>query len=185
SLAALNASPLNDATFTTGGHPDLQLPLHDPFAQNFMRYLVGCSLSPGDALSWTDPYDGVSYQWVGDSGHCQDWKSGPPTPDCLYRVSGCIFARNNKEGIPVMLSMRGANPGPFPTDRPPPVTVTENIDRDSHMAVSSFDACTGAPVSGDRNCGWTPNFAGKCDPGSTVSLGAGGVPDDPSCGGCA
>jgi len=186
SLAALNASPLNDATFTTGGHPDLQLPLHDPFAQRFMHYLVGCALTPGDVVSWVDPYDSVGYQWVGDSGHCADWKIGPPSPDCLNRVSGCIFARNNKLGIPVMLSMRGANQGPFPSDRPPPVTVTENIDRAMHIAVPSFMDCPGPnPILGNRNCGWIPNFAGRCTPGSPVSLGAGGVPNDPGCGGCA
>lgn len=183
-LPELTASALNSDTFADGGDPLLRVPLHDPFARRFMAYLVRCSLPPTTQVSWADPFDGVSYSWTGEAGLCPDWNIGPPTGQCLRRVSACLLARNNYFGIAVEVSVRGANSGPFPGGDPP-VTVTEEITRDPpYLPVPSFSPCA-SPQSGMfRNCGWTPDFAGECAPFTRVQIGAGGVPADPTCGGC-
>ncbi len=184
-LPELTASKLHTDTFADGGDLLLRRSLHDDFARKFMRYLVRCALPPTGTVSWVDPFDSTVFDsWTGDAGLCPDWNIGPPTDQCLRRVSACLLARNNHFGISVEISMRGANQGPFPGGDLP-VTVTEDIPRAfPYSPILSFSPCTPPQSDMSRNCGWAPDFVGQCTFQSRVQLGAGGVPDDRTCGGC-
>jgi hypothetical protein len=181
-LPLVTSNPLSSDTFDVPGIMSLRIPLHDPSARNFMRYLVRCSFDSTVEISGVDPYDGTRYTWRGDAGLCPEWQTGAPSLQCLKWVSACVLARNNFFGIPIELSIRLATSGPYPTTDPP-ATVTEDIDREGHFPIPSFAPC-GVQMSGlDRACGWTPDYVGICHPGDVVQIGAGGIAFDGTCNG--
>src|SRR5690606_31778227 len=101
-----------------------------------------------------------------------------PSQACLHRVSACILARNNAFGRRVELSLRGedaSNPHKFELA---PVTLPAEYEPNTSARVASFEACSSHGGSALRDCGWTVDALGRCSPGQTVRLGAGGSAPD-------
>ncbi|MBE4751306.1 hypothetical protein G4177_24320 [Corallococcus sp. ZKHCc1 1396] len=179
--------------------PDAQVPgaasdlianqLHDPYAQRFMAYLVGCALAEGETLAWLNPFLPAGSQrseWAGGAGLCPQWRTSAPAPDsaCLKRVTACLLARNNGLDRRVGLSMRGEI-------HEPPLSIAEPFALDvwaapldhvqgSRTQVGSAAPCAGAAVGAERDCGWSMHSVGWCPAGQTVSVGAGGPTGGPS-----
>ncbi|MBJ6766156.1 hypothetical protein JGU66_35845 [Myxococcaceae bacterium JPH2] len=168
SLAALFDPATGDAY--------LRVQLHDPDAQKFMEYLVSCALPAGHDIPWYDPLTSTARAWKGKAGLCPMWEAQSPNTQCLRRVSGCILARNNALGRRVELSMRGEASslpgGGFPLE---PVTAPAEFDPDTAQKLSSFSACSTGTQGASRDCGWKADAVGRCQPGATVAVGAGGA----------
>jgi hypothetical protein len=160
------------------GHPYLQLQLRDVDAQHFMEYLVGCALDKTQAITWREPISGTVRQWKGKAGLCTQWQGTVPTEECRRRVSACILARNNALGRRVELSIRGEDPADSTRFALEPQTGAVDYDPDLAQYVPSFQGCTTAQSGANRNCGWQPGHIGRCVPGQTVRLGAGGQAPD-------
>jgi hypothetical protein len=177
-LDALVSSSLTDNTFAD---PTTVLGrvLIDPDAREMMKYVARCALTTNQSLSWG------SFTFSGYFGFCPHWQDDPPGTDdvCLQRVSACILSLNNYFHKQVTVFQTWEDPNLHGTFAPP-LTRTETINRDNSMDVASFAPCSG-PFGAARNCGWTPDFAGRCTPGQRILLGAGATPNDLSCGGCA
>src|SRR5687768_5891389 len=71
SNVALSTQPLS--TYSFEAHPDLRLPLVDPDARSFMRYLVGCALAPWQRVEWKHPVTSALYRYRGELGLCPEW----------------------------------------------------------------------------------------------------------------
>ncbi|WP_257451733.1 hypothetical protein [Archangium lipolyticum] len=156
----------------------LQLQLRDEDAQHFMEYLVGCALDETQALTWKEPLSGEVRQWKGKAGLCTQWREGVPTEECRRRVSACILARNNAFGRRVELSIRGEDPEDLTRFEMESQTGAVDYDPDLAQYVPSFLGCTTLQSGANRNCGWRPGHIGRCVPGQTVRLGAGGRAPD-------
>lgn len=193
-LNAISANPTANGLLATkaltdlfgptasSGHSYISLQLHDPDAQKFMEYLVGCALADGDELDWYDPRPASAgpRKWAGKAGLCTDWKDSVPTGQCKRLVSACILARNNALGRRVELSIRGQHwtgPGVFTLE---PVTRPAEADPNPLVPLTSFTACSGPQTGAARNCGWKADAIGSCTPGATVWVGAGGQTSCPS-----
>ncbi|MBZ4416635.1 hypothetical protein [Myxococcus sp. RHSTA-1-4] len=187
-LNAISANPeSNELLMTTPlatlfdpvtGHPATRQRLHDPDAQSFMYYLVGCALPAGESLNWYDPRPPTPgpRQWFGKAGLCPQWKYAVPTADCLQRVSACLLARNNALGHRVELSMRGQHQ--FTSGGPNIYTLetkTRPADHDpvSALPLASFQPCGLGESGPERDCGWKPDGIGICDASGTALVGAG------------
>ncbi|MDC0712532.1 hypothetical protein POL68_28980 [Stigmatella sp. ncwal1] len=169
----LGTKPLA-ALFSPPGDATIANQLWDPAAQQFMHYLVGCALANGQNLEWTDPSTGALNQWHGQLGICPAWKTQVPTPACLQQVSSCLLARNNAFGMRVDLSMRGEHPTTPSVFQLEQVTRPSEYDAVTSQRLASFEAC-GSPALGvQRNCGWSVDGIGLCQPGMRTVLGAGG-----------
>jgi hypothetical protein len=169
-LAALRSVALRSSTFdTTTGHPDLRLQLHNEDSRIVMKYLVSCALTDEQTITWTDPFDGVSYSWTGGYGICPAWNEKFPTTTCQERVSACLMARVNAFGIRVPLSLRGQ---PLEVDQ---TATTSKNDRQGN-AIASFDKCGTQAFGWGRNCGWKPAYYGSCTPGTSITVGMGASP---------
>lgn len=175
----LGTSALEDLFHPTLGDAATRRRLHDPNAQRFMEYLVGCALMDGQDISYYDPRPpspGVR-TWHGQAGLCPNWAHSPPAEDCLERVSACVLARNNAEGRRVELSMRGehqfypASPNIYTLDAK---TLPARHAPITGNAVASFEDCTLGESGALRDCGWSPDGIGSCTPSATVMVGAGG-----------
>lgn len=165
----------------TAGHAFIRQQLHDPDAQKFMEYLVGCALPSGDYVDWYDPRPASAgpKRWYGKAGLCPAWKTSAPTGQCKRMVSACVLARNNALGRRVELSLRGEHwtgPGVFTLE---PVTRPAEQDPNPLVALNSFTSCVGAQSGAARNCGWKADAIGSCSPGSPVFVGAGGATSCP------
>jgi len=176
----LGTMPLEELFHPTLGDANTRLRLHDPNAQRFMEYLVGCALSEGQALDYYDPRmpNPGQKKWWGQAGLCPAWATSAPTQDCLERVSACVLARNNAEGRRVELSMRGEHR--FTASGPNIYTLAERTLPAVHRPISgepmaSFESCGMGESGPQRDCGWTPDGIGSCTPSSTVWVGAGGL----------
>ncbi|MBU8895169.1 hypothetical protein KRR26_06110 [Corallococcus sp. M34] len=185
-LNAISTNPQANAMLSTDslkalfdpltGAQYLRVQLRDPDAQKFMEYLVSCALPQGHDIPWYDPLTSTTRWWKGKAGLCPTWETQSPSTACLRRVSGCILARNNALGRRVELSMRGEvaslTGGGFPLE---PVTAPAEYDPDTAQKLSSFSACATATQGVSRDCGWRGDAVGRCQPGATVSVGAGGA----------
>ncbi|WP_426751470.1 hypothetical protein [Myxococcus sp. Y35] len=185
SNALLGTTALEQLFHPTLGDANTRRRLHDPNAQKFMEYLVGCALSAGQSVAYYDPRmpsPGVRH-WEGQAGLCPAWATSAPTDDCLERVSACILARNNAQGRRVELSIRGEHR--FSSSGPNIYALESRTLPAEHRPITgerlaSFDACGLGESGPERDCGWTADGIGSCTPLSTVSVGAGGPM---SCGG--
>jgi hypothetical protein len=147
-------------------------------AQHFMSYLVGCALEPGHSVLWKDPLTLTVNKWDGLAGLCPQWETGAPSQQCKNRVSACLLARNNAYGRRVELSMRGEDPARPALFALEPETHPVEVDPDLGGRVPSYETCTTPQSSMNRDCGWKADFIGRCVPGQTVRLGAGGRAPD-------
>lgn len=177
----VSTSALGAAFHPVSGDAYLQQQLLDVDAQHFMKYLVGCALDAGESVQWREPLTHAVRQWEGGAGLCPEWATAAPSQACLHRVSACLLARNNAFGRRVELSLRGedaSNPHKFALA---PVTVPTEYDPDTSARAASFEACEGEGDAALSDCGWTVDALGRCTPGQTVRLGAGGSAPD-ACG---
>ncbi len=171
---------LKSATFASPSAPaNFRDQLHDPNAQEFLKYLVGCALPPPapgtHSLTWTDRFNGRVHTFDGELGLASEWAAGAPSSDALERVSACLLARNNAFGVSVMLSLHdnhedGALQGWSP------IVPGSKADRTTGDDVTR--ACPYPQAGLARDCGWTVHQIGICLPGSTVTVAAG---VDPAC----
>ena len=175
----LGTSALLQLFHPTLGDENTRRRLHDPNAQRFMEYLVGCALTVDQEVAYYDPRlpsPGIR-KWVGQAGLCPDWATAAPSEDCLERVSACVLARNNAEGRRVELSMRGEHQ--FYSSGPNIYTLDAKTLPARHVPITgnplaSFEDCVLGESGAQRDCGWTPDGVGSCTPSSTVVVGAGG-----------
>jgi len=192
-LNALTTNPTANAMLGTSalgplfdpmvGSTYIRQQLRDVDAQHVMEYLTSCALKEGQSLKWKHPVTGALSSWPGKLGLCSSWYESAPSQECLSRVSACIVARNNAYGLRVELSMRGelpADPGAF---RLEPKTLPTQYDPDTSQRVASFGECATPSQGMGRNCGWSVDYIGQCEPNEQVRLGAGGVPPDQCVGG--
>lgn len=187
-LNAISTNPQANALVATSalqpvfdpatGDAYLREQLRDVDAQHFMEYVVGCALEAGSGVDWLDPLTNTRQRWEGLIGLCPEWASEVPSEACLHRVSSCVVARNNAFGRRVELSMRGEDPrdpSKFALDKK---TRPTEYDPRTSAHVASFEACEEGETGASRDCGWTPDWLGRCTPGQTVRLGAGGLAPD-------
>lgn len=167
----------------SSSYVDLKRQLLDVDAQHFMSYLVGCALKETQSITWMDPLTSTLKTWKGKAGLCHQWASGAPTDECKRRVSACILARNNAFGRRVELSLRGEDPTDITRFALEPKTAVVEHDPALGQDVPSFQACTTPQFGVNRDCGWKPDYIGRCVPGQTVRLGAGGRAPDQCTGG--
>ncbi|MFE8603424.1 hypothetical protein [Archangium violaceum] len=186
-LNAISTNPTASDLLIGGGlaalfHPItgdsyLQRQLRDVDAQSFMSYLVSCALPAGNTIAWRDPLTLTTRTWEGKAGLCPQWELGVPSSTCKNRVSACLLARNNALGRRVELSMRGEDalqPALFSLE-----SQTRPVEYDPALGrVPSFEECATAQSGVGRDCGWKGDFIGRCIPGQTVRLGAGGRTPD-------
>ncbi len=165
------------ALFSSPGSSYIQNQLRDPWAQQFMYYLVGCALNTGQDLTWTNPLTQEQGIWHGKLGICPAWGTQAPTQACLEQVSSCLLARNNAFGRRVELSLRGEHAS-LATFKLDPVTPPTEYDPNTSQRVGSFLPCQTEVAGVQRNCGWAVDAIGSCQPGATVRLGAGGRAPD-------
>lgn len=167
-------------------HPDtgnayLRQQLVDADAVTFMEYLVGCALPEGQHVAWRGQGSNEVSTWAGHAGLCPEWADAAPSQACLHRVSSCILARNNAYGLRVELSLRGEDPSAPEKFGLEALTRPSEYEPTSSVRVASLKACTLPASSAQRDCGWTPDALGRCTPGETVWVGAGGPPPE-ACG---
>ncbi|WP_434344965.1 hypothetical protein ACN6A1_20960 [Myxococcus virescens] len=175
----LGTSALVQLFHPTLGDANTRRRLHDPNAQRFMEYLVGCALTVEQEVAYYDPREpspGIR-KWLGQAGLCPDWADSPPSRSCLERVSACVLARNNAEGRRVELSMRGEHQ--FYASGPNIYTLDAKTRPATHVpitgnALASFGDCVLGESGEQRDCGWTPDGIGRCTPSTAVVVGAGG-----------
>lgn len=100
--------PLSTESFD-GRVPALKNQLSDDLTQEFMHYLVGCALEPGQMVEYRDNVFGGVYdnKWEGSLGLCPKWATGTASQSCQEVVSACLLSRVNAFGISVELSVRG------------------------------------------------------------------------------
>jgi hypothetical protein len=105
---AMVDNPLNTESYR-GAVPELKNQLSDALTQEFMHYLVGCALEPGQVVEYKDYVLGGTYNntWEGELGLCPDWHTKPAGQACQEVVSACLLARVNAFGVSVELSIRG------------------------------------------------------------------------------
>jgi hypothetical protein len=105
---AMVDNPLDTESYN-GRVPELENQLSDDLTQEFMHYLVGCALKPGQYVKYEDHLFGGIYDntWEGSLGLCPDWHYGPADQTCQEVVSSCLLARVNAFGVSVAFSMRG------------------------------------------------------------------------------
>jgi len=105
SLNALNAASLSSAALAAIKDPG---PLGD-LARKFMRYAASCALSPSQTFSfqYTDAYGAAHNEaYPGELSLAPGWGTGPLDVLGQRMVSGCLAARVNYYGVPVMISVR-------------------------------------------------------------------------------
>lgn len=180
---ALVASQALERSFGARGDAYLAEQLFDADARHFMDYLVGCALNEGESITWKESVTGTSGKWEGKIGLCPEWRTEAPSEECLRRVSACIVARNNAFGVRVELSLRGEDaraPEKFDLEvKTRPV----EYEPGTSLRVASFAECATARTSSQRDCGWTADALGQCEPGEAVRLGAGNTAPDQCAGG--
>jgi hypothetical protein len=176
--AMLGTSALGALFHPQTGSPYIRQQLLDVDAQQVMGYLASCALSETQSLSWKHPVTGAVSTWPGKLGLCSSWYDTLPSQECLSRVSACMVARNNALGRRVELSLRGEVPGNPDVFKLEPKTLPAQHDPDTAQRVASFHECATPGQGVGRNCGWSVDYIGKCEPGEQVRLGAGGVPPD-------
>lgn len=94
----------------------------DPYAREFMDYLVSCALPEGVELAWTN--GAQNELWEGSLGLCPSWETFAPDQECQELVSACLLARTNAYGHSVEISLRGL----YTDDTPMPLGLTEQLD---------------------------------------------------------
>ncbi|MCE9672442.1 hypothetical protein LY474_32010 [Myxococcus stipitatus] len=178
-LATSALSSLFDPS-PTGGDALIRKQLHDPDAQKFMEYLVGCALDSSQSLGYFNPLGTPGpASWKGKAGLCTTWLTQAPTPQCLNRVSACLLARNNAFGRRVELSIRGEVPNDPTVFYLEAVTRPAEYEPKTAQRIQSFAACGAGEVGESRDCGWTADGIGSCQPGASVWVGAGGAASCP------
>jgi hypothetical protein len=71
-------------------------------------YIVSCALPTGKSVTVHDS-SGTSYTYAGEIGLAPRWQTTTPTVSERRWVTACLLARTNYYGVPVQISMRGAN----------------------------------------------------------------------------
>jgi hypothetical protein len=105
---AMVDNPLSSESYD-GRVPELKNQLSDDLTQEFMHYLVGCALAPGQYVEYKDNIFGGLYdnKWEGSLGLCPYWSTKPADQACQEVVSSCLLSRVNAFGVSVELSVRG------------------------------------------------------------------------------
>jgi hypothetical protein len=76
--------------------------------RQLLKYIVSCALPAGMTVVFK--VDNESYALPGAMGLAPGWSRQALTEQQERRVSGCVLARTNFFGIPVLLSMRSETP---------------------------------------------------------------------------
>jgi hypothetical protein len=107
-VPAMIENPLATESFD-GSVSELKNQLSDDLTQEFMHYLVGCALKPGQVVKYKDTLLGGIYDnhWEGELGLCTKWATDKASDECQQVVSACLLARVNAFGVTKPLSMRG------------------------------------------------------------------------------
>jgi len=71
-------------------------------------YIVSCALPAGQSVTVKDSKK-VSYTFPGEVGLAPQWATTTPTVSQRRWVTACVLARTNYYGVPIQISMRGAN----------------------------------------------------------------------------
>ena len=79
-----------------------------PDGRNVIRHLVGCALSEGDRIAWTEPATGVEYEWFGLHGIAPIWRNngipltaaGEAAKD---QLGNCMLSYINDNGASVRI----------------------------------------------------------------------------------
>ena len=101
-LAGLSGNAMNANAFITWFNQDTAL------ANMVMHYVVGCGVSDGSSLAWTNPTTGVQYVWNGVFGLTPGWASGQPASAQEQQlITACLAAHTNKYGLQVPISVQG------------------------------------------------------------------------------
>lgn len=175
-IPRLIGAALHSHTYDRMSYPDaadeyLSRQLEDPWAREYMRYVVSCALTPAQSLTWTDPVTLEPVTWTGDNGLCPAWHSGgiQDNPACQELVSACILARNNALGAQVRISLRGIASNQA-------LMLSPALAGGIPGGVESIGACTqGEDFSTERNCGFSVQHVGMCEPGTPVQIQAEGA----------
>ncbi len=94
---------LSGATLAASGTPDARFAAwfdSTPTANEFMTYFVKCALPAGERVTFR------SYSWAGVIGVAPNWKYGSPTTADQERVTACLMAHVNADGMHVSISVR-------------------------------------------------------------------------------
>ena len=167
STALLLDKPLSTDTFL--GDEYLSRQLEDPWAQEFMQYLVTCALPDGASVQWQSIHDAEPILWPGSLSLCPQWADGSVAEDidCQEQVSACLLALNNALHTRVAVSVRRQLES-LPAGDPQGEIVSAQFEQDAASQV----ACTASEVTAGeaRNCGWKGENSGLCQPGTQVSV---------------
>jgi hypothetical protein len=172
-LDALANGPLADATISAAiaAHPAVK----DPDVGPLVGKIVSCALDSGTTLL-PFPAPPQPTELAGELGLCGknspfgNWHAAAlADPDkkkgCLEAVTACVLARVNALGHRIVISVRSRSPEmPFKLQKQVPV---ETQYRDKKK-VASFEACSGS----GPDCGFAPQFVGRCTPGAQVKVKA-------------
>lgn len=108
----LNALTLNALTLNALTQNNLLLDdLTDPNARETLRYIVGCALPANQTI--TLDIQGQTYDFPGQLGLASEWGEPGSSCDgkCQQWVSACVISRLDYLGEPLLISLRGENPG--------------------------------------------------------------------------
>jgi hypothetical protein len=143
------------------------------------KYVVMCALDPCQKVTVhdanDDPLHVQAMTFSGELGLCAgnapygDWYSGNPTEACLQAVSACVLARVNAQHKKVVISIRD----PYSIiDVADKVPVETEYREGGGTPIPSFETCpSSGPMSlPGADCGYSPQFVGRCASGSKVTL---------------
>lgn len=170
-LSAFKSNPLATETFdpSTGPAELTSLPF-DEETRKFIKYTVECALDLKQEVKFQgDVYTGLMAE-------CPAWNQNVPNTTCLEAVSGCLLARQNPTGKRVRFSPRGLLGGGGYFDAFQYALADTYKEDPLGTKIDSFwKSCSAGETGEGRDCGWTAetSFTGTCEPGASVSLGAG------------
>ena len=76
--------------------------------RDVFSYIVACALPAGQSVTVKDSKK-TPYTFSGEIGLAPTWLTSTPTVSQRRWVTACLLARTNYYGVPVQISMRGAN----------------------------------------------------------------------------
>ena len=78
--------------------------------QEFVTYLVECTLPLGRSITKNDPVHGGTITFDGYVGLAPQWETGACGEDCQQWVSACLLARSNALGRSISIEMVASHP---------------------------------------------------------------------------
>lgn len=96
-----------------------------------VKYLVSCALPAGTVVEVAS--EGGTHRFPGSMGLAPAWAERDLNEAEQRLVSGCILARTNRYGLPVLLSMRNPHP-----DAPPALHADETERREHPLYEGAF-----------------------------------------------